>query len=471
MIQMLIDLANWLWSNVLGYALIAVGVFFAIRLGVPQIRHFGRAVKTMKKSLQGSDGGVSGFGTLMAALGGQLGTGSLVGVSSALVAGGPGAVFWMWVTALCGMTVSMAETILGQLFRQKERDGGYTGGPSYYVERGLKSRTLGIVIAILYVLGIGFAICSLQTNSIANAFTGVININPLIPGVIVVILAFLVNVGGMKRLTEASSVIVPFMVIVYFVVVAFIIITNIQNIPSVFATIFEGAFTGKAVVGGVGGWTVANAFRNGVARGMFSNDAGNGCAAIMHASADVKHPVDQGLLGMVGTFITTIIVCTLTAMAILMTGALGSGNDGINLLQTAFGSAIGSVGSWIIFLAMFLFGFTTLLADMHYGEANLTYIFKEKDKLPIWIYRAILAVILIISSTVNLTTIWAMVDLLLGFIVLINIFAMVYLNKYIKFVYENYFSQVKSGKDQPVWDYDLDIMKLDLSDVENPREK
>lgn len=471
MIQMLIDLANWLWSNVLGYALIAVGVFFAIRLGVPQIRHFGRAVKTMKKSLQGSDGGVSGFGTLMAALGGQLGTGSLVGVSSALVAGGPGAVFWMWVTALCGMTVSMAETILGQLFRQKERDGGYTGGPSYYVERGLKSRALGVVIAILYVLGIGFAICSLQTNSIANAFTGVVNINPLIPGVIVVILAFLVNVGGMKRLTEASSVIVPFMVIVYFVVVAFIIITHIQNIPSVFATIFKGAFTGKAVVGGVGGWTVANAFRNGVARGMFSNDAGNGCAAIMHASADVKHPVDQGLLGMVGTFITTIIVCTLTAMAILMTGALGSGNDGINLLQTAFGSAIGSVGSWIIFLAMFLFGFTTLLADMHYGEANLTYIFREKDKLPIWIYRAILAVILIISSTVNLTTIWAMVDLLLGFIVLINIFAMVYLNKYIKFVYDNYFSQVRAGKDQPVWDYDLDVMKLDLSDVENPREK
>lgn len=469
--QMLINLANWLWANVLGYALIAVGVFFAIRLGVPQIRHFGRAVHTMKKSLHASEDGVSGFGTLMAALGGQLGTGSLVGVSSALVAGGPGAVFWMWITALCGMTVSMAETILGQLFRQKDKDGGYTGGPSYYIERGLGSRALGIVIAVLYVLGIGFSICSLQTNSIANAFTGVVKINPLVPGVIVVILAFMVNVGGMKRLTDASSIIVPFMVIVYFVVVAFIIITNIQNIPAVFATIFKGAFTGRAVVGGVGGWTVANAFRNGVARGMFSNDAGNGCAAIMHASADIKHPVEQGMLGMVGTFITTIIVCTLTAMAILMTGALSSGNDGIQLLQTAFGSAIGSIGSWIIFLAMFLFGFTTLLADMHYGEANITYIFKEKDKLPIWIYRAILAVILIISSTVNLTMIWAMVDLFLGFIVLINIFAMVYLNRQIKFVYDNYFCQVKAGKEQPEWDYKLDIMKIDLKAVADPREK
>lgn len=377
----------------------------------------------------------------------------------------------MWITALCGMTVSMAETILGQLFRQKDKDGGYTGGPSYYTERGLGSRALGIVIAVLYVLGIGFSICSLQTNSIANAFTGVVKVNPLVPGVIVVILAFMVNVGGMKRLTDASSVIVPFMVIVYFVVVAFIIITNIQNIPAVFATIFKGAFTGRAVVGGVGGWTVANAFRNGVARGMFSNDAGNGCAAIMHASADVKHPVDQGMLGMVGTFITTIIVCTLTAMAILMTGALSSGNDGIQLLQTAFGSAIGSIGSWIIFLAMFLFEFTTLLADMHYGEANITYIFKEKDKLPIWIYRAILAVILIISSTVNLTMIWAMVDLFLGFIVLINIFAMVYLNRQIKFVYDNYFCQVKAGKEQPEWNYDLDIMKINLKDAADPREK
>lgn len=470
--QILIDMASWMWSNVIGYVLLLVGVFFAFRLKFPQIRNFGRAVRTMKESLHGSEGGVSGFGTLMAALGGQLGTGSLVGVSSALVAGGPGAVFWMWVTALLGMTVSLSETVLGQIFRKEDKaNGGYTGGPSYYIERGIGSRWLGIVIAVLYVLGIGIAICSLQTNSIANAFTGVVKINPLIPGIVVTVLAYLVNIGGMKRLADASSIIVPFMVVTYFVVVAFIIITNIGSVPAIFSAIFEGAFTGRAAIGGVTGWTVAKAFRNGVARGLFSNDAGNGCAAIMHASADVNHPVDQGLLGMIGTFITTIIVCTLTAMAILMTGSLSSGQDGILLLQTAFYSVLHSFGSWIIFLAMFLFGFTTLLADMHYGEANLTYIFGDKAKVPIWIYRVVLAVLLIVSSVVSLNVIWALVDLLLGFIVFINIFAMLYLSKYVKYVYDNYFSQVKRGIAKPMWNYDVDIMKVDLSDVENVREK
>lgn len=468
--QILIDAANWLWSNVLGYALIAVGAFFAIRLGFPQIRHFKRAVSTMKKSLKGSDGGVSGFGTLMAALGGQLGTGSLVGVSSALVAGGPGAVFWMWVTAIFGMTVSMAETVLGQVFRKKEKDGGYTGGPSYYIERGIGSRKLAILISILYVLGIGVAICSLQTNSIANAFTGVIHINPLIPGIIVVILAYLVNIGGMNRLTDVASLIVPFMVLTYFVVVAFIIITNITNVPAVFAEILKDAFSARAAIGGAGGWTVANAFRNGVARGMFSNDAGNGCAAIMHASADVKHPIDQGMLGMVGTFITTIVVCTLTAMAILMTGSLGSGKDGILLLQTAFNSVLKNFGNWIIFLAMFLFGFTTLLADMHYGEANLKYIFKEKSSIPVWIYRGILAVILIVSSVLSLDVIWASVDLFVGCIVLINIFAMVYLSKYIKYVYDHYFHQIRNGNEHPTWNYEVDITKVDLSNTDEVKE-
>lgn len=469
--QLLLDAATWLWSNVIGYVLLAVGVFYTVKLGFPQLRHFGRAIRTMKESLQGSEGGVSGFGTLMAALGGQLGTGSLVGVSSALVAGGPGAVFWMWVTALLGMTVSLSETVLGQIFRKKEKDGGYTGGPSYYIERGIGSRPLGVIIAILYVLGIGIAICSLQTNSIANAFTGVVKVNPIIPGILVTVLAYLVIVGEMKRLADASSIIVPFMVLTYFGVVLYIIATNFTSLPTVFGAIFEGAFTGKAAAGGVIGWTVANAFRNGVARGLFSNDAGNGCAAIMHASADVRHPIDQGLLGMIGTFITTIIVCTLTAMAILLTGSLESGKDGILLLQTAFNSVLGIAGSWIVFIAMFLFGFTTLLADMHYGEANLTYIFKDKAKGPVWMYRIVLAVVLAISSVVSLNIIWATVDLLLGIIVFINIFAMLYLSKYVKYVYNNYFHQVKNGNDKPGWNYDVDIMKVDLSNVSEMKNK
>lgn len=370
----------------------------------------------------------------------------------------------MWITALFGMTISLVETVLGQLFRKKQSDNELTGGPSYYIEHGVGSRKLAIVMSVLYVLGIGMAVCSLQTNSIANAFTGVMKINPIVPGIIVVVIAFVINIGGMERLTKTSSVIVPFMVMIYFAVVLFIIIMNITYVPRVFALIIQGAFTGRAVVGGVGGWTVANAFRQGVARGMFSNDAGNGCAAIMHASADVEHPVDQGMLGMIGTFITTIIVCTLTALAILMTGALGTGQDGILLLQAAFESVLHQFGNWIIFIAMVLFGFTTLLADMHYGEANITFIFKDKAKLPIWIYRFVLSAVLIASSVISLKVVWSSVDFFVGLIVLINIFAMIYLSKYVKFIYDNYFGQRKAGRENPVWNYNIDIMQVDLKD-------
>ncbi|MFC5589632.1 alanine/glycine:cation symporter family protein [Sporosarcina soli] len=469
--QVIYDITDWLWANVIGYTLLGVGLYFTIRLKFPQVKHFFRAIRTMKKSVQGDDGGVSGFGTLMAALGGQLGTGSLVGVSSALFIGGPGAIFWMWMTALFGMIVSFSETVLGQAFRVKDKDGNYQGGPAYYIEKGLRNKPLAIIISFLYVLGIGIAIASIQTNSIANAFTGVVNIHPIIPGIIVVILAFLVTIGGMQRLANVSTFIVPLMVVVYFSVVLYIVIINFAYIPTIFGAIFESAFTGKSAVGGVVGWTVAEAFRSGVARGMFSNDAGNGSAAIMHASADVKHPVDQGFLGMIGTFITTIIICTATALAILMTGSLESGQDGILLLQTAFGSVLGSLGSWIVFFAMFLFGFTTLLADMHYGESNLTYIFKEKKKIPILVFRVVLAMILVLASVVKLNVIWAAVDLILGMIVFINVLSLMLLFKYVRYIYQHYFREVERGNENPRWDYDLDITKISLSDVDNPHYK
>jgi alanine or glycine:cation symporter, AGCS family len=469
--QILYDIAGWMWANVIGYALLGVGLYFTIKLMFPQVRHFGRALKTMKKSFRGDEGGISGFGTLMAALGGQLGTGSLVGVSSALFAGGPGAIFWMWMTALLGMVISFSETVLGQAFKVKDKDGNYEGGPAYYIEKGLRNKPLAILISFLYVLGVGIAIASIQTNSIANAFTGVMDINPLIPGILVVILAFAVIIGGMKRLTNASSFIVPIMATVYFSVVLFIVISNFTFIPAVLGSIFESAFSFSSVAGGIVGWTVVEAFQHGVARGMFSNDAGNGTAAIMHASADVKHPVDQGFLAMIGTFVTTIIICTATAMAILMTGSLESGENGILLLQTAFSSVIGNLGSWIVFLAMFLFGFTTLIADMRYGESNLTYIFKRKNKIPILLYRIVLAGILIVASIVELNVIWATVDLILGIIVFVNVLSLMVLFKYIKYIYQHYFRQIKKGNDDPRWDFSLDITKINLSDVDNPHHR
>ena len=461
------EVANFLWSYVIAYILIGVGVLFTIKLGAPQFKYFSRGLKIMKKSVKSSEDGISGFASLCSAVGTQVGTGSLVGVASALATGGPGAIFWMWITALFGMVISFSEVILGQLFRVKTEDGTFRGGPAYYIEKGLKNKGAGIVISVLYILAIGMAIASMQTHSIANAFANVVAINPIFPGIAVIILTGLVIVGGAKRLVDVSSLIVPFMAIAYILIVLFIIFTNISLLPSMFVLIVKSAFTTQAAVGGVVGHTVMQAFRNGIARGLFSNDAGNGAGAILHSTAEVKHPVEQGFLGMVGTFITTCIICSMTAFAILFTGALSSGAEGINLLQEAFYNAIGISGRWIVFLAMFLFGFTTLLGDIFIGESNIIYIFKEKSRTPIWIYR----IILVISCTVPLNAVWAAIDTLVGLILFINLFALLKLYKYVKYSFLNYTWQLENGIEDPIFNREIDIVEVDLSDYKNIKKK
>lgn len=464
-------IANFLWSYVIAYILIGVGVLFTIKLGVPQIKYFTRGLKVMKTSIKSSDDGISGFASLCSAVGTQVGTGSLVGVASALAAGGPGAIFWMWITALFGMVISFSEVVLGQLFREKREDGTFIGGPAYYLEKGLKNKGMAITISLLYVLAIGMAIASMQTHSIANAFSNVVDINPIIPGIAVIILTGIVIIGGAKRLVNVSSLIVPFMAMAYILIVLFIIVTNISLLPSMFMLIIKSAFTAQAAVGGVVGHTVMQAFRNGIARGLFSNDAGNGAGAILHSTAEVKHPVEQGFLGMIGTFITTCIICSMTAFAILFTGALSSNAEGISLLQEAFYNAIGVSGRWIVFFAMFLFGFTTLLGDIFCGESNIVYIFKEKAKMPIWIYRIILVVILIVSCTVPLNAVWAAIDTLVGLILFINLYALLRLYKYVKYVFLNYTWQLENGNEQPEFDREIDIMDVDLADYKNIKKK
>lgn len=464
--ELLNKVNDFLWGSFIAYLLLGVGVFYTIRLGIPQLRHFGHAVKCMKKNLKGKDGDISGFSTLCAAVGGQVGTGSLVGVASALAAGGPGAIFWMWVTALLGMVITFAETVLGQLFREKIEDGTYRGGPAYYIEKGLKNKALAMIMAICYIFAVGLFIASIQTNSIATSFTGVVDIHPIIPGIGVVLLTAAVIVGGVKRLVDFSTFIVPFMALAFIAITLFIVLTNISQLPTVLTQIFESAFTGHAVIGGAIGHTVMEAFRHGIARGLFSNDAGNGVAGMMHAAADVKHPIEQSFLAMLGTFITTIIICSCTAFALLMTDVLGTGLTGINLLQEAFFVALGSAGKWIVFGAMFLFGFTTLLADVFYGETNIRYVFKKNATPFIWFYRAVAAIVLIFSSVVPLTTIWASVDFMLAIIVFINVFALFGLFKYVRYAYKNYMSQLKNGVEEPKWNKELDVTKINLSDID-----
>lgn len=448
----ILKVADFMWANVIGYILLAVGLYYSIRLGFPQFRHARLIKKVIKKNLKASDG-VSGFAALATAVGGQVGTGSLVGVATALSLGGPGAIFWMWITALLGMVITFAETVLGQIYRVKIEDGSYRGGPSYYVQFGLKSRFMGIITAFFYILGVGLCIAFMQSNSISQAFTGVVDLNPIIPGIVVTIAAFIITIGGVKRLTDFSSKVVPVMALAYIVVVLVIIITNISKFPAVLAMIFTSAFKPQAALGGMVGHTVMDAFRQGVARGLFSNDAGNGIAGIMHAAADVDHPAEQGFLGMFGTFVTTIIICSLSAFALLLTGVVGNPDSGvgINLVQDAFQSILGVPGRWLVFFAMLMFGFTTLIADLFYGESNVRLIFKDKYKIPLWIYRIIAFIMFLVATQMDLELVWGFIDVFVGIVVFINVISLVFLFKDVKTILYDYQKQLKEGKENPVW--------------------
>ena len=450
--QYLLNAADFLWSHVIGYVLLAVGLYYSLRLGFPQFKYSGQIKKVLRKNLKSSEG-VSGFAALATAVGGQVGTGSLVGVASALVSGGPGAIFWMWVTALLGMIITFAETVLGQLYRVKLDDGTYRGGPAYYVQNGLHSRVFAVITAFFYILGVGLCIAFMQSNSISQAFSGVVDANPIWPGIIVAIAAAIITIGGVKRLTNFSSRVVPIMAGAYVLVVLIIVITNITKFPAILGLIFKSAFTAQAAVGGIIGHTVMDAFRHGVARGLFSNDAGNGIAGIMHAAADVKHPAEQGFLGMFGTFVTTIIICSLSAFALLLTGVVGdpANGDGIILVQDAFQTILGTPGRWLVFFAMLFFGFTTLIADLFYGESNIMLIFKDKYRIPLWIYRIIAFIMFIVATQMDLELVWGFIDVFVGIVVIINVICLFLLFKDVRMVLNDYKKQLDEGIEDPVW--------------------
>lgn len=392
-----------------------------------------------------------------------MGTGSLVGVATALASGGPGAIFWMWVTSVLGMPISFAEAVLAQLFRVKNPDGTYRGGPAYYMEKGLHSKVLSILYSISLLVGIGFFYCMIQSNSISVALTGVAPVSPLAAGILLLILVSLVIFGGIKRLSEVTSYIVPFMALGYLLMAIWVVVVHASMLPEILRQIFTGAFSGQAAAGGVAGYSVQQAFRYGVARGLFSNDAGNGTAPTMHATAVVPHPVNQGFAAMLGTFITTIIICSCTAFCILFSNQLGSGETGIALTQLAFESNLGSIGRWVVFLAMFLFGFTTLLADIYYGEVNMMILVKKPQA--VMAYRVLCCAIIIVGAVAPVTMVWDLVDFASAFMVFFNVIALLRLSKYVVLALKDYARQWNAKKEtgvRPVWDFTHQVDEEDL---------
>ena len=445
------------WGWLIAGILLSCGIFYTIRLGFPQVRYFTQLIPNLWKASRNATG-VSAFGALCSAIGSEVGAGSLVGVATALASGGPGAVFWMWVTAILGMPIMFGEAVLAQIFRVKNEDGTtFRGGPAYYMRRGLNAKVLPILFSISVILGNGVVYCMVQSNSIAGSFSGQAELPPLAIGVILVALVGLVIFGGIKRLSTVASYIVPFMAFAYIILALVVLVTHAEWIAAMFRLIIDSAFGVQQAAGGVLGYSVQEAFRYGVARGLFSNDAGAGTTPSMHAAANVKHPVNQGLSGMLGVFVTTIIVCSCTAFCILLSGALNGSLTGIQLTQAAFSSSFGDLGYWLVAAAMFLFGYTTLLANMYYGEVNTRYLFPDK-KHAVTIYRIFALCLILFGSIVPVISMWEFADLFGALMVLFNVIALFRLSKYVAFALKDYQEQKKIC-DAPLWDYDEDIVE------------
>ena len=445
------------WGWLIAGILLSCGIFYTIRLGFPQVRYFTQLVPNLWKASRDSSG-VSAFGALCSAIGSEVGAGSLVGVATALASGGPGAIFWMWITAILGMPIMFGEAVLAQIFRVKNEDGTtFRGGPAYYMRRGLNAKVLPVLFSISVILGNGVVYCMVQSNSIAGSFSGQAALPPLAIGAVLVMLVGLVIFGGIKRLSTVASYIVPFMAFAYIILALIVLVTHAEWIADMLRLIIESAFGVQQAAGGVLGYTVQEAFRYGVARGLFSNDAGAGTTPSMHAAANVKHPVNQGLSGMLGVFVTTIIVCSCTAFCILLSGTLNGQLTGIQLTQAAFSSSFGDLGYWLVAAAMFLFGYTTLLANMYYGEVNTRYLFPDK-KYAVTAYRIFALCLILFGSIVPVVSMWEFADLFGALMVLFNVIALFRLSKYVAFALKDYQEQ-KKVSDTPMWDYDADIVE------------
>ena len=379
---------EYLWNYGLLFLLCGTGLYFTIRLKFIQVRKFGRGFKMafgglFKKNKDKADaGGMTSFQSLATAIAAQVGTGNLVGAAGALIAGGPGAIFWMWVSAFLGMATIYVEATLAQKFKST-KDGVVVGGPRYYIMAAFKGKfgkVLAAIFSILIVLALGFMGNMVQSNAIGNAFESAFNIPAWTMGIAVAAIAVVIFIGGVKRIASVTEKLVPFMALLYIVGALIVIFANVTKIPGAFGQIFVGAFNPQAVTGGVIGITIQKAMRYGVARGLFSNEAGMGSTPHAHALAKVKHPCDQGFIAMMGVFIDTFIILTLTALVVLVTDVLPKGYSGVlndsNLTQAAFSSFFGSFGNIFIAICMFFFAFSTIIGWYFFGASNVSALFE-----------------------------------------------------------------------------------------------
>lgn len=413
---------GFVWGPVMLVLLVGTGVYFTVRTNLMPITKLGYVLKNtlfkmFDKKVAG-EGDITPFQAVATALAATIGTGNIAGVATAIAIGGPGAIFWMWVSAIFGMGTKFAEVVLAIKYREKTEDGRYVGGPMYYIEKGLGWKWLAVVFAFfgaVAAFGIGNMV---QANSVADSMNASFGIPHWISGVVLAIAAALVILGGLKRIASVTEKLVPVMAAFYIIGSIIILVSFAGQIPAAFGLIFKSAFTGSAAVGGFAGSTIMMAARFGVARGVFSNEAGLGSAPIAHAAATTDNPVRQGLWGIFEVFMDTIVICSMTALAIVVTGVWSSGLDGAALTTEAFNTGLPGPGGIIVAIGILLFAFSTLLSWSYYGERCAEYLFGSKINK---FYRMLWIPFILVGAIGGLQLIWGVADTLNGLMAIPNL--------------------------------------------------
>lgn len=443
-LKILTEIRDQIWGIPLIVLLVGTGIFLTYRLKGLQIRglFYSLYLAFIKRKEDDQEkGDISHFQALMTALAATVGTGNIVGVAIAISTGGPGALFWMWITGIFGMATKYSEAVLAIKFREKDEFGTMSGGPMYYISKGLGWKWLGVMFAVfasIAAFGIGNMV---QSNSIAEAANGWIGIPNWVTGIILATFTAMVVLGGIKSIARITQIIVPLMIIVYITGASIILIMKITAIPKIFVLIFESAFTPTAAFGGFLGATVMHTIRMGVSKGVFSNESGLGSAPIAAAAAKTPNPVKQALVSMTQTFIDTLVVCTMTGLVILSSGLWTSGHTGATLTSISFASFLpGGFGEFIVTISLIFFAYSTILGWCYYGEKSIEYLFSEKA---VKAYRIIFVIFVAVGTMLKLETVWRVSDIMNGLMAFPNLVGLIGLSSIIVYETNKYFYKRK----------------------------
>lgn len=445
------NLGNFIWGPIMLCFLIGTGLYLTIGLKGTSLTKVPLAFKLLLKGREKSEhheGDISPYQALMTSLAATVGTGNIAGVASAIFLGGPGAVFWMWISALVGMASKLGEAVLAVKYREYNPEiKNFSGGPMYYIKNGMGSKWkwLGFLFALFGALACFGTGCSVQANSISQVMKSNFGIPTFVTGIILAILTYFVVIGGIKRIGEVTEKLVPFMAIGYIIGTLAIIFVNYTEVLPAFKLIVVSAFKGHAMIGGFAGATVQQAIRYGIARGVFSNEAGLGTAAIAHASAVVRRPGEQGIIGILGGFLDTIIICSMTAFAILVTSGWTSGKTGADLTVYAFNQGLSGFGGYVVVFGLLFFAFSTIIGWCYYGEKCFEYIFGAKV---IKLYRYLWVIGVFLGSIAQLNLVWDLADVMNGFMMIPNLIALIVLSPVVFKEMKEYFEEVREIKNK-----------------------